>query len=99
MKASRPANQRIAVPGEPRRPAQEGCAFLPASLPIGRFASDCAPHEGIGHARSEVSVPADLSKVSATRLAARHPRTVVAANRLFNTKQGPKLLSNSHVEI
>ena len=98
MKVSRPANQRIAVPG-PRRPEQDGCAILPAGLPIWLFASECAPHEGIGYARSEVSVPADLSKVSATGPVARHPCTVVDVNRLLKTKQRPKRVSNSYLEI
>ncbi len=94
MKGSQFANQRSAVPGEARRPDQHQCAFLPTSLPFGTFACKCTPHEGIGYARSGVSVPADLSKVSASGPVARYPRTVVAANRLFKTKQRLKLLSN-----
>lgn len=98
MKVSRLANQRRAVPGEAWKPDQHGCAVRPASLPIWPFASECAPHEGIGHARSEVSVPADLSKVSATRPVARYPRTVVAAKRLFKTKKSPKRIVRWEIE-
>ena len=85
MRVIRLATRQRAVPEEPGRPEQCGCSFLSGNLSIPYVASKWAAHEGISRTRSEVSVPTDLTKVSATRLVAQHPRTVVTANSLFKT--------------
>ena len=98
MRVSRLAKQRSAVPVEAGGPKPNGCPFPRVGLSIGAGAGMCASHEGISRERIEVSAPVDLTKVSASRPVAQHPRTVVGTARLFNTKQGQKRISSGYME-